>query len=93
MKIFNDLEMKFSNLFTSFQDTESQSWLKIAFGANFLGVIGSWLAQNWYVFLGFIVASVIPMVMSWRKHNEEIRHMRIMNQIEEEKAKKALNEN
>lgn len=93
MKILNDLEMKLSNLFTSFHDPESQQWLKITFGANFLGVIGAWLAQNWYVFLGFVVASVIPMIMSWSKHREEIRHMRVMNEIEEEKAKKALNEN
>lgn len=93
MKYFNNLEMKLSNLFTYFHDTESQGLLKITFGANLLGVIGGWLAQNWYVFLGFVVASVIPMVMSWRKHNEELRHMRVMNEIEEEKAKKALHEN
>lgn len=93
MKYFNYLEMKLSSLFTSFHEPESQQWLKITLGTNFLGVIGTWLAENWYVFLGFFVASVIPMVMSWRKHNEELRHMRIMNQIEEEKAKKALHEN
>lgn len=85
--------MKLSNLFTNFHDPESMQWLKVTFGANFLGVIGAWLAQNWYVFLGFVVASVIPMIMSVRKHNEELRHMRVMNEIEEEKAKKALHEN
>lgn len=90
MKLFNLETMKLSSLFTYFHDTESQSWLKIAFGANFLGVLASWLAENWYVFLGFVVASVVPMIMSWRKHNEELRHLREMNKLEEFKAKKEL---
>lgn len=82
--------MKLSALFSQFQDHDSQFMLKVAFGTNILGLIGGWLAQNWYVFGGFIVASVVPVVMSWRKHSEELRHLRVMNQIEEEKAKKAL---
>lgn len=87
MKLFNIETMK---LFTYFHDPESQSLLKITFGANLIGVIGGWLADNWYVFLGFVVASVVPMVMSWRKHNEELRHLREMNKLEEFKAKKEL---
>lgn len=90
MKLFNLETMKLSSLFTAFQDHDSQFMLKIAFGTNFLGVLASWLAQNWYVFGGFVIASVIPMVMSWRKHSEELRHQRVMNQIEEAKAKKEL---
>ncbi|WP_421798468.1 hypothetical protein [Haliscomenobacter sp.] len=82
--------MKLSNLFTNFHDHDSLQWIKVTFGANLVGVVGGWLAQNWYVFLGFVVASVIPMVMSWQKHNEELRHQRVMNEIEEAKAKKEL---
>lgn len=90
MKFFNIETMKFPNLFTNFQDHDSLQWIKVTFGANMVGVVGGWLAQNWYVFLGFVVASVIPMVMSWQKHNEELRHQRVMNEIEETKAKKEL---
>lgn len=82
--------MKLSNLFTSFHDHDSLQWIKVTFGANVVGLVGGWLAQNWYVFLGFVVASVVPMVMSWQKHNEELRHNRVMNEIEEKKAKKEL---
>ena len=82
--------MKLSKLFTNFQDHDSLQWIKVTFGANMVGVVGSWLAQNWYVFLGFVVASVIPMVMSWQKHHEELRHQKEMNKIEETKAKKEL---
>lgn len=87
---FNIETMKLSNLFTNFHDHDSLQWIKVTFGANLVGVVGGWLAQNWYVFLGFVVASVIPMVMSWQKHNEELRHQRVMNEIEEAKAKKEL---
>lgn len=90
MKFLNIETMKLSNLFTNFQDHDSLQWIKVTFGANLVGLVGGWLAQNWYVFLGFVVASVIPMVMSWQKHNEELRHQREMNKIEETKAKKEL---
>lgn len=82
--------MKLSSLLTQFHDPDSQLLLKVAFGANFLGVAASWLAQNWYVLAGFAVASVWPMYMSWQKHREELRHKRKMNEIEEEKALRKL---
>lgn len=90
MKLFNLETMKLSSLFTAFQDHDSQFMLKIAFGTNFLGLLAGWLAQNWYVLGGFVVASVVPVIMSWRKHSEELRHLREMNKIEEIKAKKEL---
>ncbi len=82
--------MKFSSLFTQFHDPDSQLFLKVAFGTNFLGVVGSWLAHNWYVLAGFAVASFWPMFMSWQKHREELRHTRAMNELEEKKAYKEL---
>ena len=82
--------MKFSSLFTQFQDPDSTFLLKMTFGTNIVGVVASWLADNWYVFLGFIVASVIPMYMSWQKHREELRHTRRMNELSEKKAEREL---
>jgi hypothetical protein len=90
MKLFNNEIMKLSSLFTSFHDPDSQFMLKMSLGTNVVGLLAGWLAQNWYVLGGFVVASVVPVVMSWRKHTEELRHLRIMNQIEEAKAKKEL---
>ena len=84
--------MKFSRLLSEFQNPDSTFLLKMTFGTNMLGVIASWLAQNWYVFGGFVIASVIPMYMSWQKHREELRHTREMNKIEEIKAKKSIGE-
>ena len=82
--------MKFSSLLTEFHNQDSQFMLKIAFGTNIVGVAASWLADNWYVFLGFIVASVVPMFMSWQKHREELRHTRRMNELSEKKAEREL---
>lgn len=82
--------MKLSSLFTEFHNPDSTFLLKMTFGTNIVGVVASWLADNWYVFLGFIVASVIPMYMSWQKHREELRHTRRMNELEEKKAEREL---
>ena len=82
--------MKFSSLLSEFHNPDSTFLLKMTFGTNILGVVASWLAQNWYVFGGFVIASVIPMYMSWQKHREELRHTREMNKIEEIKAKKSI---
>ena len=82
--------MKFSSPFTQFQDPDSQLLLKVAFGTNFIGVVGSWLASNWYVLAGFAVASFWPMFMSWQKHSEELRHTRRMNELSEKKAEREL---
>ena len=82
--------MKFSSLLTEFHNPDSQFMLKIAFGTNIVGVAASWLADNWYVLGGFVVASVVPVFMSWQKHREELRHARTMNEIEEKKALKEL---
>ena len=79
-------KMKLSSLFTQFEDSSSNLFMKISFGANFLGVIASWLADNWYVLGGFAVASFWPMYMSWQKHIEELRHAKRMNEIEERSA-------
>ena len=84
--------MKFSSLLSEFHNPDSTFLLKMTFGTNILGVVSSWLAQNWYVFGGFVIASVIPMYMSWQKHREELRHTREMNKIEEIKAKKSIGE-
>lgn len=84
--------MKFSSLLSEFHNPDSTFLLKMTFGTNILGVVASWLAQNWYVFGGFVIASVIPMYMSWQKHREELRHIREMNKIEEIKAKKSIGE-
>jgi hypothetical protein len=84
--------MKFSSLLSEFHNPDSTFLLKMTFGTNILGVVASWLAQNWYVFGGFVIASVIPMYMSWQKHREELRHTREMNKIEEIKAKKSIGE-
>lgn len=82
--------MKFSSLLSEFNNPDSSFLLKITFGTNIVGVVASWLADNWYVFLGFIVASVIPMFMSWQKHREELRHTRRMNELAERKAEREL---
>lgn len=82
--------MKFSSLLTEFQNPDSSFLLKMTFGTNIVGVVASWLADNWYVFLGFIVASVVPMYMSWQKHREELRHTRRMNELAERKAEREL---
>ena len=82
--------MKFSSLLTEFHNQDSQFMLKIAFGTNIVGVAASWLADNWYVFLGFIVTSVVPMFMSWQKHREELKHTRRMNELSEKKAEREL---
>ena len=82
--------MKLSSLLTEFHNPDSTFLLKMTFGTNIVGVVASWLADNWYVFLGFIVASVIPMYMSWQKHREELRHTRRMNELEEKKAEREL---
>ena len=82
--------MKLSSLFTQFEDPSSNLFMKISFGANFLGVLASWLADNWYVLGGFAVASFWPMFMSWQKHSEELRHTRRMNELSEKKAEKEL---
>ena len=82
--------MKFSSLLSEFHNPDSTFLLKMTFGTNILGVVASWLAQNWYVFGGFVIASVIAMYMSWQKHREELRHTREMNKIEEIKAKKSI---
>lgn len=82
--------MKLSSLLTEFQNPDSSFLLKMTFGTNIVGVVASWLADNWYVFLGFIVASVIPMFMSWQKHREELRHTRRMNELAERKAEREL---
>ena len=82
--------MKFSSLLSEFHNPDSTFLLKMTFGTNILGVVASWLAQNWYVFGGFVIASVIPMYMSWQKHREELRHTMEMNKIEEIKAKKSI---
>lgn len=79
-------QMKLSSLFTEFQNPDSHFMFKMAFGTNIVGVAAGWLAQNWYVLLGFVVASVVPMYMSWQKHREELRHIRKMNEIDEERA-------
>ena len=84
--------MKFSSLLSEFHNPDSTFLLKMTFGTNILGVVASWLAQNWYVFGGFVIASVIPMYMSWQKHREELRHTREMNNIEETKANKSTDE-
>ena len=84
--------MKFSSLLSEFHNPDSTFLLKMTFGTNILGVVASWLAQNWYVFGGFVIASVIPMYMSWQKHREELRHTREMNKLEEIKAKKSIGE-
>ena len=84
--------MKFSSLLSEFHNPDSTFLLKMTFGTNILGVVASWLAQNWYVFGGFVIASVIPMYMSWQKHKEKLRHTREMNKIEEIKAKKSIGE-
>ena len=83
-------KMKLSSLLTEFQNPDSSFLLKMTFGTNIVGVVASWLADNWYVFLGFIVASVIPMFMSWQKHREELRHTRRMNELAERKAEREL---
>ncbi len=82
--------MKFSSLLSEFNNPDSSFLLKMTFGTNIVGVVASWLADNWYVFLGFIVASVIPMFMSWQKHREELRHTRRMNELAERKAEREL---
>jgi len=79
-------KMKLSSLFTEFTNPDSNFLLKMTFGTNVLGVVASWLANNWYVLGGFVIASVVPMYMSWQKHREELRHARKMNEIEERKA-------
>lgn len=84
--------MKFSSLLSEFHNPDSAFLLKMTFGTNILGVVASWLAQNWYVFGGFVIASVVPMFMSWQKHREELRHTKEMNKIEEIKAKKSIGE-
>ena len=84
--------MKFSSLLSEFHNPDSTFLLKMTFGTNILGVVASWLAQNWYVFGGFVIASVVPMYMSWQKHREELRHTREMNKLEEIKAKKSIGE-
>ena len=84
--------MKFSSLLSEFHNPDSTFLLKMTFGTNMLGVVAIWLAQNWYVFGGFVIPSVIPMHMSWQKHREELRHTREMNKIEEIKAKKSIGE-
>lgn len=84
--------MKFSSLLTEFQNPDSSFLLKMTFGTNIIGVVASWLADNWYVFGGFVVASVVPMYMSWQKHQEELRHTRRMNELAEKKAEKELGE-
>ena len=84
--------MKFSSLLSEFHNPDSTFLLKMTFGTNILGVVASWLAQNWYVFGGFVIASVVPMFMSWQKHREELRHTKEMNKIEEIKAKKSIGE-
>ena len=84
--------MKFSSLLSEFHNPDSTFLLKMTFGTNILGVVASWLAQNWYVLGGFVIASVVPMYMSWQKHREELRHTREMNKLEEIKAKKSIGE-
>lgn len=82
--------MKLSSLLSEFQNPDSQFMFKMAFGTNLVGVAASWLANNWYVLGGFVVASVVPMYMSWQKHREELRHTRKMNEIAEQKALRDL---
>jgi uncharacterized protein YjiS (DUF1127 family) len=53
-----------------------------------IGIFASWLGANWMVVSGVIFTGLIPAIMALRKHREEMRQLRRMNDVAYQKALK-----
>ncbi len=78
----------FHELKILFAQADQKLYLTTMGFGQLAGAFASWLGANWMIVAGFIVTSLIPAGMALRKHGEEMRQLRRMNDVAYRKALK-----